>query len=200
MGVKHYGVLRGRVIGAKREDDADTPHYQIHMRAAGTDYRLAVNVKSQVSPSELLFIVLEDFRHPLTERLSSVTEGFTALPRQPGSGSLDFIRGNLFNRLDMRVLPPSLPGDDNDLSDRLAHFVDRAAREGDAMVYAFGSRWGPEQGTPDKVFHFEPGNGVHDIHMNQGNDPSHKGDDGVWQDGGLILRFEATDQWVAIFR
>lgn len=143
--------------------------------------------------------MLEDFRHPLTERLSSLTEGFTALPRQPGSAALDFIRGNLFNRLDMRALPPSLPGDDNDLSDRLAHFVDRAAREADALVYAFGSRWGPEHGTPDKVFHFEPGNGIHDIHMNQGNDPSHKGDDGVWQDGGLILHFQATDQWVSIF-
>ncbi len=199
MSVRNYGVLRGRVVGSRREDDDDTPHFQVKVAAAGVDYRIAVNVKSQLSPSELLFIVVEDFRHPLTPRLSPLAEGYTLLPRQPETASLDFIRGNLFNRLDMRLLPPSLPGDDNDLSDRLAHYVDRAARETAAEVFAFGSRWGPEPGTPDKVFHFDPGNGVHDIHMNQGNDPGHRDDDGVWQDGGLIFRFPATDQWVAIF-
>jgi uncharacterized protein YukJ len=199
VSLKHYGVLRGRVIAAQREDGADTPHYQIRVAAAGTDYRLAVNVMSQLSPSELLFIVIEDFQHPLTQKLPALAEGFTALPKQPDTAALDFIRGNLFNRLDMRLLPPSLPGDDNDLSDRLAHYVDRAASEPDAVIYAFGERWGPERGTPDKVFHFEPGNGVHDIHMNQGNDPGHRGDDGVWQDGGLILRFPSTNQLVAIF-
>ena len=128
-----------------------------------------------------------------------MAEGFTLLPKEPGTAALDFIRGNLFNRLDMRLLPSSLPGADNDLSDRLAHYVDRAQAEPGAIIYAFGERWGPERGKPDKIFRFEPGNGVHDIHMNQGNDPSHRGEDGVWQDGGLILRFPATDQWVAIF-
>ena len=35
--------------------------------------------------------------------------------------------------------------------------------------------------------------------MNQGNDPTHQGDDGVWQDGGLLFNFPKQDQWVAIF-
>ncbi len=35
--------------------------------------------------------------------------------------------------------------------------------------------------------------------MNQGNDPTHQGDDGVWQDGGLLFHFPKQDQWVAIF-
>ena len=199
MSLRHYGVLRGQVLAAKREEGSDSPHYQVHVAAAGTHYRLAVNVRSQLSPPDLLFLVVEDFRHPLLQKLPSLAEGFTTLPRQPNGGGLDFIRGNLFNRLDMRLLPASLPGDDNDLSDRLAHYVDRAASEPDAVIYAFGERWGPERGNADKIFHFEPGNGIHDIHMNQGNDPGHRGDDGVWQDGGLILRFPSADQWVAIF-
>ena len=48
----------------------------------------------------------------------------------------------------------------------------RAARDrrpGRAPSYAFGERWGPETPSKDKVFGFKPGNGVHDIHMNQGN-------------------------------
>ena len=199
MGLERYGVLRGRVVASRREDDRDSPHYQVQVSAAGTDYRIAVNVLSQLRPSELLFLIDENFRHPLTQKLDALAEGFTLLAKRPDSGSLDFIRGNLFNHLDMRSLPHSLPGEDNDLSDRLAHYVDRAAREPDAIIYAFGERWGPEEGKRDKIFDFEPGNGVHDIHMNQGNHPDFQRDDGVWQDGGLILRFPATNQWVAIF-
>ena len=69
MGLKHYGVLRGRVTDAVREDGEDTPHYQIRVAAVGVDYRMAVNVMSQLSPSELLFLVVENFRHPITEKL-----------------------------------------------------------------------------------------------------------------------------------
>ena len=35
--------------------------------------------------------------------------------------------------------------------------------------------------------------------MNQGNSGAFAGDDGVWQDGGLLLHFPAPSQWVAIF-
>ena len=35
--------------------------------------------------------------------------------------------------------------------------------------------------------------------MNQGNVGQFVKDDGVWQDGGLILHFPSTDQWVGIF-
>ena len=67
------------------------------------------------------------------------------------------------------------------------------------MVYAFGQRWGPEDGTRDKIFGFLPGNGIHDIHMNQGNSGRFVGDDGVWQDGGLLVHFPSVDRWTAIF-
>jgi uncharacterized protein YukJ len=199
MPLERYGVLKGSVVDARREDDPDTPHYQVHVHADGMSYRLAVNVKSMLSPSELLFLVDDSFRHPLTAGLPELPHGFTELQRGSGSLALDFIRGNLFDRLQLRLLPHSLPGPDNDLSDRIEHFVGRARQEQDSEVYAFGERWGPEEDKPDKIFEFVPGNGVHDIHMNQGNHPQFAQDDGVWQDGALIFRFPSTDQWVAIF-
>ena len=199
MPLANYGVLKGKAIGAKREDDQSTPHYQVHILAGTGHNRIAVNAKSQSSPSELLFLVDDNFQHPLTARLPDLAEGFTPLPRAAGGQGLDYIRANLFNRLDMRPLPPTLPGPDNDLSDQLEHFVKRAIQEPDATVYAFGQRWGPEPQTRDKIFNFLPGLGIHDIHMNQGNVPPFLGDDGVWQDGGLVLQFPSTQQWVAIF-
>jgi uncharacterized protein YukJ len=199
MPLEHYGVLKGSVVEARREEDTDTPHYQVHVNADGTSYRIAVNVKSQMSPSELLFLVDDCFQHPLTAGLPGLPHGFTELQREPGSLALDFIRGNLFDRLRLRPLPPNLPGPDNDLSDRVEHYVARASQEDDSEVYAFGERWGPEEDKPDKIFGFLPGNGIHDIHMNQGNDPHFAHDDGVWQDGALVFRFPSTDQWVALF-
>jgi hypothetical protein len=35
--------------------------------------------------------------------------------------------------------------------------------------------------------------------MNQGNSPRFKGDDGVWQDGGLLLHFPGESRWVGLF-
>jgi uncharacterized protein YukJ len=192
-----YGVLVGKAVAARRENTNDTPHYQVQLRAAGTSYRIAVNVKSKEQPSELLYLIKEDFKHPLLARLADTREGFAPLPRQPGGRALDFIRGNLFDRDEMRLLPHNLPGPDNDLSDRIEHYVKRAINEPDALLFAFGQRWGPEQGKRDKIFDFQPGNGIHDIHMNQGNIAAFRDDDGVWQDGGLILRFPG--QWVAVF-
>jgi uncharacterized protein YukJ len=199
MPLNKYGVLVGKAIAARRETTDNTPHYQVQVRAAGTDYRIAVNVKSNEQPSELLYVIKETFNHPILARLADRQEGFALLPSQPGGMALDFIRGNLFDRSEMRLLPYNLPGPDNDLSDRIEHYVNRAINQPGALVYAFGQRWGPEQGQRDKIFGFQPGNGIHDIHMNQGNVAAYRDDDGVWQDGGLILRFPANDQWVAIF-
>ena len=199
MPLKRYGVLKGSVMDARREDDPETPHYQVHVLADGTSYRIAVNIKSQMSPSELLFLVDDRFRHPATAGLPGLPHGFTELQREPGSLALDYIRGNLFNRLRLRTLPPNLPGPDNDLSDLVEHYVARASHERGSEVYAFGERWGPEQDKQDKIFGFLPGNGVHDIHMNQGNHPRFTRDDGVWQDGALLFHFPSTDQWVAVF-
>jgi len=99
----------------------------------------------------------------------------------------------------MRALPATEPGPDNDLADSLDHYVHRALGDPGARIYAFGERWGPENGKPDKVFGFAPGNGMHDIHMNQGNSGAFVADDGVWQDGGLLLHFPGADQWVGVF-
>ena len=74
-----------------------------------------------------------------------------------------------------------------------------AIAEEEALVYAFGQRWGPEDGLRDKIFGFLPGNGIHDIHMNQGNSGQFVNDDGVWQDGGLLFYFPSVDRWTAVF-
>jgi uncharacterized protein YukJ len=197
MGVERYGVLKGRAIG-RRSGRGRKPHYQIHLFAGDDDYRVAINIGSDSQPADLRYLVDDQFRHPLTRSLGGLPPGFTPLERQPGGAALDYIRGNLFNPERMRVLPAVLPGPDNDLNEQLDRFVQRVMADAEARLYAFGSRWGPEQ-QRDDYFGFRPGNGVHNVHMNQGNNDRHRDEDGTWQDGALLIHFPVTAQWIGIF-
>lgn len=197
MPIARYGVLVGRAI-QRRLGTGDSPHYQILMIDDDTDYRIAVNVRSSQSPSEVEFIVDEHFEHHILTELATMPSGFKELPPKPGGVALDYIRANLFDRTKMVPLPIDAGGADNDLNEKIDHYVQRAMGDESAMLYAFGARWGPET-AKDKIFGFKPGNGVHDIHMNQGNSSQFKKDDGVWQDGGLLFHFPTHNQWVGMF-
>ncbi|MDD1608887.1 MAG: DUF2278 family protein [Methylococcaceae bacterium] len=211
MSLKKYGVLKGKAI-KKIIGQGSSPHYEVHLIDDTTDYRIAINVKSNLAPSELLYLIIDDFQHPILEKLGGLAMGFTALQSAPNKMALDFIRGNLFDPKQMRPLPHNVPGPDNDLNEKIDAYVQRAIGDERASIYAFGERWGPEAKIKDKYFGFLPGNGIHDIHMNQGNVGAFVKDDGVWQDGGLLFHFPSIDkviegigvevfpeQWVAVF-
>jgi uncharacterized protein YukJ len=211
MALKQYGVLKGKAIN-KIIGQGSSPHYEVHLIDDTTDYRIAVNVKSNLTPSELLYLIVDDFKHPILEKLGGLNKGFTRLESGPNKMGLDFIRGNLFDPRQMRPLPHNVPGPDNDLNEKIDAYVQRAIGDERASIYAFGERWGPEKGKKDKYFGFQPGNGIHDIHMNQGNVGEFVQDDGVWQDGGLLFHFPSVDkvnvgvgaevwpeQWIAVF-
>ncbi len=185
-------------MGSKQEHEASSPHYQVHVRDDQQDYRLAINVKSVQAPFDLLYFVDDNFKHPITEGLDKLGFGFHQLPNKPGDLALDYIRGNLFEVTKMKPLPFNVPGPDNDLNEIIDLFIQRAINSKDAVLYAFGETWGP-QTKEDKIFHFHLGNGVHDIHMNQGSSGKFKADNGVWQDGGLLIHFPSENQWVAVF-
>lgn len=56
MALKNYGVLKGTAIQSKM-GKGKTPHYQVHLQGeAEVDYRIAINVKSQSYPSEVLYL------------------------------------------------------------------------------------------------------------------------------------------------
>ena len=167
MPLKNYSVLKGAAID-RRLGTGQTPHYQIRVVDDTQDYRIAVNVMSALEPSTLEFLVDTDFRHPITQDLAALPKGLRRVESKPGGLALDFIRGNLLDPRDMRLLPNEVPGPDNDLNEQIDHFVQRAMAAEEAFVYAFGETWGPED-TKDKYFGFKPGQGIHDIHMNQGN-------------------------------
>jgi uncharacterized protein YukJ len=200
MSLKKYGVLKGKATDSILATP-NNEHFQIKIEASGVLHRIAINVKSKLAPPEVLFYMDEDFHHAILQDIldEELAPGFSQLDSRPNTIALDFIRRNMFSIEDMKPIPFNKPGADNDLNEKLGFYVDQAIADGDAVVYAFGEKWGPEPGKNDKYFGFEPGNGIHDIHMNQGNSGQFKKDNGVYQDGGLFIHFPSRNKWIAVF-
>jgi uncharacterized protein YukJ len=199
MPIHNYGVLKGRVIRGKPERKRATPHYHV-LVAADSLFHVAVGTRSAEGAPDLLFHASDDFSHPYLESLAALADGFHPLAPTRESGALDYVRGSLLRRDQMRPLPMERPGPDNDLNEKLAALVGRAKDDRAARLYAFGGRWGPEPHRADAQFGFLPGNGVHDVHMNQGNPPGrHAHDNGPWQDGALLMHFPREGRWTALF-
>jgi uncharacterized protein YukJ len=195
MPLQGYGVLKSQPV--KYMVGRNTAHFEIHTVDEENDYRIAVNVKSQTSPPELRYIILEDFRHEITNGLEVLEKGFIPLVSEPGGIAVDYIRGNLFDYHKMKIAK-HIDGKENELLDTIEKYIDRAIRTKDALIYSFGQKWGPEN-KRDEYFGYRPGGGIHDIHMNQGNSGRWMSDNGVWQDGGMLIHFPSEDRWVAIF-
>ena len=169
--ISPYGVLKGRVVATHLERGAQTPHYQIHVVAQATQYRCAVNVQSDDRTS-LLFVAEDQFTHPLTTPLANLPDGFQRVPKYTRWPAPDYIRGNLFDpRGDEGLRRRTSAGPNNDLNDFIDHYVARAVADPNAGRCTRSASAGDlRRTTRDKIFDFLPGNGVHDMHMNQGND------------------------------
>ncbi|HDR7713113.1 TPA: YukJ family protein [Bacillus cereus] len=206
MPVENYGVLKGIAIDKNMErEDRRSPHYQILMTGEENNkYRIAVNAKSVSGQPELLYLVDEEFDASAITILPTMDNGYTALNESNREIALDYIRSTLFDASQMKTLPATDPGLDNDLHDLLNKYIPKAIKE-EATVYIYGSMWEPDPDEiSDKVFDFSPPIGIHNVHMNQGNedipgtDEDFAGDNGIYQDGGILIQYR-NNQWVAIF-
>jgi uncharacterized protein YukJ len=197
--MKNYGVLKGTAVQYKRDDDQD-PHSELLMNINGESFRIAINVRSSRGPIQkrlIEFLVLNDIKHPIVDQARELSEGWNDLKDGVKDGAaIDYIRSNIFRATDMKPIVHTKPGPNNDLFERVEDLLQRAINEDGAVVYAFGEQWGPEDDKPDQYFGFEPGNGVHLIHMNQGG----KGDgNGKFRDGALIVDFPKSGSTSALF-
>jgi uncharacterized protein YukJ len=192
----HYGILRGRVDIFKREDDLSTPHLQIRVvDGANEAWRVAVNVLSG-DQSRVIFHRADPLQnHPILAALPQVAAGFTLLPpaSRSASSALDYFRAPLFDWPTGVAVSPTGPGATDDLQDALVAYL-KQLRDQDGELFVFGAKFPTpgQQPNPrpiDREFHTVQG--LHDIHMNQGNPKpgAFAEDNGVFQDGGLVMRF-----------
>src|SRR5262245_14400285 len=196
MAIK-YGVLRGHPDRFKREDNESSPHLQIRvLENRGQPWRIAVNVQSNTGSDVAFWVVDPLADHPLLASLPGLPSGFSTAARN-ADHALDFVKAPLFDWSRGRVLPPSGNASSDDLQDLLSLYLDQC-KNAHGEVYAFGAKFDKNLHKPiDAEFGNTDGlHGIHDIHLNQGNVDSHREDNGVFHDGGLVLAFH--DRYVGL--
>ncbi|WP_010137989.1 DUF2278 family protein [Oceanicola sp. S124] len=194
MPIINYGVWKAtpvRVSAERQEQDATSPHIHLYFDdGAGGSFagskRASINVKSLSEVSELVYWHIPDLRHPITDALRRLPPGFTPLESRPGGAALDYIRSNILDFDAGRILPHDLPGRaPNDIIDFVLPEL-QAAIARRATVYLLGEPFADRQG-------------LHDIHMNQGSTARFAQFNGPWQDGAVILHYEADDRFEGLF-
>jgi uncharacterized protein YukJ len=194
-----YGVLKSKILDI-HEHRGDCPHFHIHTVGDKVHYRISISVESQLPPNEVLYYIDQDFQHTLTRKISDFPFGFTSITEDVKTQyGIDFLRGNIVDITRLQPIPDQLPGPDNDLNEKIYAIMKEALEDKESILYAFGEKWNCE--GKDRIFHFSPGEGIHDIHMNQSmkKDNSNIHNDSAWQDGALLIHYPIEDKWKGIF-
>ncbi len=204
MPIANYSVLAGNPVSGKVVTESST-HYQITMNATGGPFTVAVNIQS-VDGSEVLYAIEEGFTPPDEAGLLALPMGMTALKSVPGGLTLDYVRSqvdgkSMITREQMTLLPQvRSEGSEEErmmnrvraaaLQNAVVTLLNMTIADKDGVIYALGSAYA-DKGKVD---------GIHDIHMNQGNPANnHGGDNGVWQDGALLIHLPSKSAWTAVF-
>src|SRR2546423_4852439 len=187
MPLDNYGVWIGYPRSYKAEKTEHTPHLQLrfddNQDSENGKLRAAINIKSSTHEARLVYWFVRDLKNdPITEDLAPLKPGWHELSRD-GLPALDYIRGNLISLKDGTILSHNLPGANNDIIDFISPVLTEAIRR-KATIYLFGEQF--------------PG-GVHNVHMNQGNEGRFAKENGVWQDGGILLHFPDDGHWEGVF-
>ena len=204
MPIANYSVLVGAPVSGKVVTGSST-HYQITMQATGGPFTVAVNIQS-VDGSDVLYAIEEGFTPPDEAGLLALPTGMTSLKSEPGGLALDYVRSTvngqpMITREQMTLLPQvRSKGSEEErmmnrvrasaLQNAVVTLLNMTIADKDGTIYAFGSAYA-DSGKVD---------GIHDIHMNQGNPVNNHGsDNGVWQDGALVIHLPSKGSWTAVF-
>jgi uncharacterized protein YukJ len=204
MPVPNYSVLAGDPTAGKVVS-GKSAHYQITMQAPGGPFTVAVNIQS-VDGSEVLYAIEEGFTPPNEAELLALPMGMTALKSEAGGLALDFVRSTvngapMISRQQMALLPQMIGRGSEDermmnrarakaLENAVVTLLNMTIADKDGVIYAFGSAFS-DAGKVD---------GIHNIHMNQGNPAGgFTKDNGAWQDGALFIHLPSKNTWTAVF-
>ncbi len=212
-----YGVVAGTFASFTRDDPDDFGHWyhgKLRINTPGGQYEAALDVDTPGGAGVSYRIVegLADADIPI---LTGLPDGHTALASTATSGALDYVRSpiladrwvlrmkrrfiasrrakwttstwapTIIDRMLARIHPWTWPilkwftwrsfpwvvsNGDNALN-QLEALLPRAVR-----LFVLGEP-------------YTSGLGVHNVHLNQGDPPGpHQADDGIWQDGAVVLR------------
>lgn len=179
------------------------PHYHILVQTENQQFDIAINIASEdpnTSDVRVLYAIKRNITPPHTDALLSLKNGMFELPNQ-GITGIDFVRDHLVAKDEMKPLPlfnRSQPIEDQG-EQEIKQLLDEVVAEEDTVLYAFGHRY-DKRSPKNAAWGFQPDDGIHNIHMNQGNyTGNHDNENGRGEDGALLIHFPKTNTWNAVY-
>jgi uncharacterized protein YukJ len=197
-------LLKGLPTKAKlfSRNPKQRPHYHILVETEGQQFDIAVNIASEAHTNDLrvLYAIKQNITPPQMDALLSLPNGIFDLPDR-GIVGIDYVHDGLVTRDEMQPLPlfdPSEPIESQG-EEKVKQLVDRVVADPNAVLYAFGHRY-DQLDSQNAAWGFQPDDGIHNIHMNQGNyRGNHDDENGRGEDGALFLYFPDTKTWQAVY-
>ncbi|WP_028219840.1 DUF2278 family protein [Paraburkholderia oxyphila] len=189
-----YGYAKGKIVTTPQLKPTQRPHevqYHLHfgLSVAGAQWDIAVNVGTTDADDLLKYRLPFDFSHPVLATLQSAAPGSHDLTGQAALPALDFQRSDFLANTGAWRDSDVMDGSDAVEPVATLQRLLVRAKQSNFDVYVFGR-------------FYSEGNGIHDVHMNQGSTGEfiHRpGDDSndhndIWQDGALLVDL-GTPQW-----
>ena len=193
-----YGLAKAKIvlaptIRAKRIKRETQYHEHFGIGVDGATWDIAVNVGTDDADDLLRYKLVFDFHHPIVEQLRNQSAGWQDLTGQTQLPALDFKRSDILTETgDWRVSDPIDGSEEVEPVASVKRLLLSAFNQG-FDVYVFGR-------------FYSEGDGMHDIHMNQGSGPpflhrpgdDHNDHNDIWQDGAILVD-RGTQGWAAYF-
>lgn len=213
MPLAQYGVLKGNLYTPQEQTYQGTWFHGIFYVIVpnSTIPQRCVTDFSAANKDLIQYKVFNNLNAGLFASIMALPDGYTSLASNPTSGALDYIRSPLLTPADAAQANATTGsgGSGTTISDGwilsdgevAVQGLQQQLSAGPVKMYVFGEPFqDPSPTTEDGV---ESQNGMHNVHMNQGDPPQssdghdHQADDGIWQDGATI--FENADGSLTAF-
>ncbi|RAR65849.1 uncharacterized protein DUF2278 [Paraburkholderia unamae] len=182
-----YGFVKAKIVSAPQLKSTRRPHevqYHLHfgITVNGAPWDIAVNVGTTDADDLLKYKLVFDFRHSVLTTLKSASPGSTDLTGTDALPALDFLRSDFLAKTGAWRNSDVMDGSDQVEPVASLQRLLLRAQQSSLDVYVFGR-------------FYSEGDGVHDVHMNQGSrgefihragDDSNDHND-IWQDGALLV-------------
>ncbi|WHQ37168.1 DUF2278 family protein [Spiroplasma sp. SV19] len=137
-------------------------------------YTVNVNVRSRIKPHDVLYFVSKNFQNDIVDRCFTLDDTVhTNLTRGKNGYCLDYLKGKLFDYNYINILPYVEKEQPSELETLFNQIVTPTLNNSKYRIGVWGMSYG------------DPIDGVHDVHMNQGNDERFASENGTWQDGAF---------------
>ena len=186
-----YSLLVGKVLGYIPRTRT---HARILLDVKGDLYEASVNCSSKISPNELKVSFVQDtVEFPVvTSELSALAFGrYDKGTSLPSSLLLDY--PTLVSEAVFEIYPVEQPGVRNDMDDFIRRLVGESLVSdltSNRKIYIFGECWDSGPDSTNRSFGFKHDRGIHNIHMNQGNQAPYEFEDATHQDGAILIEKE----------